>query len=384
MDIRDVTADDLDAVLDLRKRSFGPLSAGDVATFRKMVHPTLAAGRYLGAFEGGRLAAAARLRPFTQWWHGRPQPMSGVAGVTVSPEDRGRGVGSLIMRAAIERAAVLGDAVSALYPATTPIYRSLGYEHAGAQHRVTLPAESLRTVRPAGNVPLRRMGPGDAAEVIALLHRLHAGSRASGPISWGEDIWRLWLAEEDDFLYLADDGFAVYRWDGQDIEVDNVVAGSAETARALWSLVGTSSSVAKQVKAVVAPDDPVLWLLRERSKETAEQVRWMFRVIDLAEAVARRGCPAAVNAAAVVRVEDPLRAGNAGLWRLEFAGGSGAATRETGEADAPVLSVNGFSALYAGVPVATLRRAGLMTGDERHDEVLDAAFAARPYMLDYF
>ncbi|MDA0635722.1 GNAT family N-acetyltransferase [Nonomuraea sp. MCN248] len=384
MEIRDVTADDLDAVLDLRKRSFGPLSAGDVATFRKMVHPTLAAGRYLGAFEGGRLAAAARLRPFTQWWHGRPQPMSGVAGVTVSPEDRGRGVGSLIMRAVIERAAVLGDAVSALYPATTPLYRSLGYEHAGAQHRVTLPAESLRTIRPAGNVRLRRMGPDDAAEVIALLHRLYAASRASGPISWGEGIWRLWLAEEDDFLYLADDGFAVYRWDGQDIEVDNVVAGSVETAGALWSLVGTSSSVAKRVKAVVAPDDPVLWLLRERSKETAEQVRWMFRVIDLVEAVARRGWPAALNAAAVVRVEDPLRAGNAGLWRLEFAGGSGAATRETGEAGAPVLSANGFSALYAGVPVATLRRAGLMTGDERHDEVLDAAFAARPYMLDYF
>jgi predicted acetyltransferase len=388
VDIRDLTADDLDAVLDLRKRAFGPIPAGHVETFRKLVHPTLAAGRYLGAFDGGRMAAAARLRPFTQWWHGRPQPMSGVAGVTVSPEDRGRGVGSLIMRAVIERAAALGDAVSALYPATTPIYRSLGYEHAGAQNLMTLPAEALRTIPPGKDVKLRRMGPDDAAEVIALLHRLHGAARASGPITYGEDIWRLWLSEEDDFLYLADDGFVVYRWDGQDIEVDGVVAGSADTARALWSLVGTSSSVAKQVKAVVAPDDPVLWLLRERSKEKTEQVRWMFRVIDLVEAVARRGYPAAVGAAVVVRVDDPLRAGNAGLWRLEFAGGSGAATRlgqaDAAGEDAPVLSVNAFSALYAGIPTATLRRGGLMTGDERHDEVLDAAFAARPYMLDYF
>ncbi|MFG1948994.1 enhanced intracellular survival protein Eis [Nonomuraea sp. NPDC048826] len=389
MDIRDLTADDLDAVLDLRKRAFGPISASDVATFRKMVNPTLAAGRYLGAFDGGRLAAATRLRPFTQWWHGKPQPMSGIAGVTVSPEDRGRGVGRLIMRATIERAAELGDAVSALYPATTPIYRSLGYEHAGAQHLMSLPAEALRTIRQTKDVKLRRMGPDDAAEVIALLHRVHGAARASGPISYGEDIWRLWLEDEDDFLYLADDGFVIYRWDGPDIEVDTLVAGSVETARALWSLVGTSSSIAKRVKAVVTPDDPVLWLLRERSKETADQVRWMFRVIDLDAAVTRRGYSAAVRGAAVVRVEDPLRAGNAGVWRLEFDGGSGAATRldtgsQQGEADAPALSANGFSALYAGVPTATLRRGGLMTGDERHDEVLDAAFHARPYMLDYF
>lgn len=384
MDIRDLTADDLDAVIDLRKRAFGPARTADVETFRKMVRPTLAAGRYLGAFDGGRMAAAARLRPFTQWWHGRPQPMSGVAGVTVSPEDRGRGVGTLLMRALIERAAALGDAVSTLFPATTPIYRSLGYEHAGAQHRVTLPAHALMTIRPAKDVKLRRMGPGDAAEVIALLHRVHAAARASGPISYDEDVWRLRLAAEDDFRYLADDGLAVYRWDGLDIEVDTLVAGSAETARTLWSLVGTSSSIAERVTAAVAPDDPVLWLLRERSKDRAEQVRWMFRVIDLAEAVARRGYPAVVGGSAVVRVDDPLRAGNTGTWRLEFSGGSGAASRQDASSEAPELSVNGFSALYAGVPTATLRRSGLMTGSGRHDETLDAAFAARPYTLDYF
>src|SRR5690606_28622929 len=144
VDIRDLTADDLDAVLDLRKRAFGPLSASNVATFRKMAQPTLDAGRHIGVDDRRRLAAAARLRPFPQWWHGRPQPMSGVAGATVSPEDRGRGLGRLLMHAVIERAAALGDAVSALFPATTPIYRSVGYEHAGAQHITTLPAEALR------------------------------------------------------------------------------------------------------------------------------------------------------------------------------------------------------------------------------------------------
>ncbi|MFC4009516.1 enhanced intracellular survival protein Eis [Nonomuraea purpurea] len=380
MEIRDLTPDDLDDVLDLRRRSFGPLSAADQDRWRQAVLPVLGERRYLGAFDGSRLAAAARARQFTQWWHGRPQPMAGVAGVTVNPEDRGRGLGTQIMRAVLDRCAEFGEAISVLYPATTPIYRSLGYEHAGAQYKVSLPAESLRQIRPSGQVKLRRMGPADTAEVISVLHRAHGASRASGPVSWDERTWSLWLGNEEDFLYLADDGFVIYRWRGEDIEVETLVAASPDTARALWSMVGSASSIAKHVVASVAPDDPVLWLLRERSKEPIKTVRWMFRVLDVACAVERRGYPQHVTCDAVVTVDDPLR--GAGSWRLEVAGGSGTATpvAETGV----TISVNGLSALYAGVPAATLRLSGLMSGDDRHDDALDSAFAAKAYMLDYF
>lgn len=380
MEIRDLTEADLDDVIDARRRAFGPIPANDREQWRRAVLPTLAEGRYLGAFEGDRLAAAARLRRFTQWWHGRPQPMAGIAGVAVNPEYRGRGLGTQLMTAVIERAVSLGDAVSALYPATTAIYRGLGYEHAGAQHMVRLPAEQLRRIPQTGQVKLRRMGPADAAEVVSVLHRVHAANRSSGPVSWDERTWAVWLDNEDAFLYLADDGYAGYRWKGEDIRVDNLVAGSGETLRALWSLVGTASSVARDVVAPVAPDDPVLWLLRERTKEPVNQIRWMFRVLDVPSAVARRGFPAHVTCDAVLSVDDQVRGG--GTWRLEVSGGSGAATPADGHG--PRLSVNGLSALYAGIPTATLRLSGLMTGDDRHDEALDAAFAAKPYMLDYF
>ncbi|MFG1614974.1 enhanced intracellular survival protein Eis [Nonomuraea wenchangensis] len=381
MELRDLTPDDLDQVLDLRKRAFGPIAPADSETWRQAVTPVLGEGRYLGVFDGSRLTAAARLRQFTQWWHGRPQPMAGVAGVTVSPEDRGRGVGTRLMRAVIERGVELGDAVSALYPATTPIYRSLGYEHAGGMRKVTLPAEALRGLRPSGQVKLRRMGPADAAELIAVLHKVHGAARSSGPVSYDERTWGLWLADDDDFRYIADDGFVIYRWHGQDIQIDTLVAGSPETARALWSMVGTSSSIAKNVIAPLAPDDPVLWLLPERSQDHVTEQRWMFRVLDIAAAVERRGYPAAVSCEAVVTVQDPVR--GEGTWRLDISGGSGTATQVAG-APAAVLTANGLSALYCGVPTSTLRVVGLMSGDERFDEVLDAAFAAKPYMLDYF
>ena len=381
MELRDLTSDDLDQVLDLRKRAFGPIAPADSETWRQAVTPVLGEGRYLGVFDGSRLTAAARLRQFTQWWHGRPQPMAGVAGVTVSPEDRGRGVGTRLMRAVIERGVELGDAVSALYPATTPIYRSLGYEHAGGMRKVTLPAEALRGLRPSGQVKLRRMGPADAAELIAVLHKVHGAARSSGPVSYDERTWGLSLADDDDFRYIADDGFVIYRWHGQDIQIDTLVAGSPETARALWSMVGTSSSIAKNVIAPLAPDDPVLWLLPERSQDHVTEQRWMFRVLDVAAAVERRGYPAAVSCEAVVTVQDPVR--GEGTWRLDISGGSGTATPVAG-APAAVLTANGLSALYCGVPTSTLRVVGLMSGDERFDEVLDAAFAAKPYMLDYF
>jgi len=49
------------------------------------------------------------------------------------------------------------------------------------------------------------------------------------------------------------------------------------------------------------------------------------------------------------------------------------------------LGARGLAALYAGTPVATLRRAGLADGGGPDaDAALDGAFAATPFMLDGF
>ena len=49
------------------------------------------------------------------------------------------------------------------------------------------------------------------------------------------------------------------------------------------------------------------------------------------------------------------------------------------------LSARGLAALYAGTPVATLRRSGLPEGGcPDANTALDGAFAAIPFMLDGF
>ena len=113
-----------------------------------------------------------------QWWLGRPVPMAGVSSVTVAPEYRGRGIGRMLMTALLDEIAAQGYHLSALFPATMPLYRSLGWELAGARDTVVIPARSLlRLVPPdaqppeAGTVPatgLRRAGSGDAEAVVAV------------------------------------------------------------------------------------------------------------------------------------------------------------------------------------------------------------------------
>lgn len=51
-------------------------------------------------------------------------------------------------------------------------------------------------------------------------------------------------------------------------------------------MVGSGSSIAETVRANIAPDDPLLWLLRDRSVDDVRRVVWMLRVLDAPAAIA--------------------------------------------------------------------------------------------------
>ena len=116
----------------------------------------MAAGRCLGAFDGGQLVGSALYHDLTQWWRGRPVPMAGVAGVQVAPEYRGQGVGRAVMTALAELMTERGYPLSVLYPATMTIYRSLGWEIAGHRYEAVLPARALSWRAQAGHEGRRR------------------------------------------------------------------------------------------------------------------------------------------------------------------------------------------------------------------------------------
>jgi predicted acetyltransferase len=305
------------------------------------------------------------------------------------------------MSAVLDAVAERGDPLSALYPATMPIYRSLGWELAGGKYQATVPARSLRTlVAPdaaasagdggVGDADVRRAGPDDAAEVIAVIGRAHRAARDAGPLTWDEGPTRQWLSRPDLYSYLAgDDGYAAYRWDADghaNLLVERVHAVTPESLRALWSVIASHSSVARTVTALTAPNDPFWWLTAERDATITKRSMWMLRVVDGPAAIAVRGFPPAVSVSVPLTVHDQARPGNSGHWQLTVADGKGALTPNGAVGQGALTTgARGLAALYAGTPVRTLRLSGLASGGTPDDDAdLDAAFAATAYMVDDF
>jgi predicted acetyltransferase len=325
--------------------------------------------------------------------------MAGVASVKVAPEHRGRGIGRALMAEALRLADDRGYPLSVLYPATMPIYRSFGWELAGAKHRFSIPARSLlelcapdEDAAGAGaahrDVPIRRVSPADAATVTGVIGDSHRTARDAGPLTWDEGPFGRWLGRDDLYSYLAgDDGFAAYRWTDGGLWVERVHAGTPETLRALWSVIASNGTVADTVTGWTAPSDPFWWFTRERDATITRRALWMLRVVDAAAAVAARGFPPGLSLSVPLDISDRSRPANTGHWQLTVAGGTGTLIRNGSVSSPAPLTVGarGLAALYAGIPVASLRLSGLVSGGAPDtDAALDSAFAATPYMVDDF
>lgn len=399
--------DDLEAEFDLRHRAFGP-AIRDRDTMLAEQRAFVAGGSLIGAWDGNALVGSARIHDMRQWWGGLALPMGGIGGVKVAPEARGQGVGRALMTEVLALLSRRGYALSVLYPATSHIYRSLGWELAGANYRATIPGRSLASLlaadphlggqsaagRPPGPA-LRRSGPQDADEVIAVLGAVHAAARHCGPCTRDAQTVQRWISRPDVFGYLAPDGFLGYGWHGHGSEemiVHTVQAASAATARALWGIVASHASVAEVVHVDIAPNDPIGWLTRESDLSLRRSWRWMLRVIDPRAAIAGRGFPAGAQISVPLVLTDPELPANSGPYTLTVGDGRGCLHSGITEPapDSPAaepvrFGPRGFAALFGGVPTTTLRLAGLAAGgDARADALLDGAFTAQSFMHDYF
>ena len=414
LDIRPLTgADDIEAELDLRRRAFGPISTAERPDWVTAVQASIRAGALIGVFDGKRLVASARYHPMRQWWRGRCLPMAGVAGVKVAPELRGRGTGKAMMAALLAEISHRGYPVSVLYPSTVPLYRSMGWELAGGRYETYLPARSLAQLAPAdpllsadaqrpaaaggpgtGSRPaagsLRRAEPGDEAAVVKVIGEVHAALRQCGPSTRDPADLDGWLADDDNFAYLADDGFVSYQWSRRHREIDVrwLVAGSAATARALLQILASHGSMADRIRTCLGPDDPATWLTWEADAALRLRGRWMLRLVNAPAAIAGRGFPAGGAVSVPVELADRQLPANAGRWQLTIGGGTGVLDRAGEPAARPDnvlrLSARGLAALYAGIPLSTLRMAGLAAGPAANDDALDGAFACNAFMIDNF
>ena len=344
------------------------------------------------AISGGHVAGGLLEIPMGQWFGGRSVPMVGVAGVCVAPEERGRGVAAGLMRALLKELASRGVPLSALYPATHTLYRSVGYEQAGSRFRARLePAKLPMSER---DLPIARVSDADFESIAAAYARDARGR--PGYLDRGDYAWNrvrnprgepahAWVVapggQVEGYVYMTQKRGKGMHYD---LGLTDIVANTPRAARRLLALLADQRSLADCVIWHTGPSDSLLAVLPERIYELKLSDYFMLRLIDVKAALRARGYAPVLTAELDLEIDDPLLPHNQGRVRLRIADGAGEI--EPGGAGSLRVSERGLAALYAGFLSAhALKRAGLVDGDDRALETATAVFAGpAPAMSDHF
>jgi predicted acetyltransferase len=302
-----------------------------------------------------------------------------------------------VVAAALPAMRERGEAISPLGPATTRLYRGLGWELAGAQCWRNVQTRTLELLPGPAGVSIRAAIEDDLPAIRACYERVAA--ETDGFLDRRDLYWAMWSASWWDpghYTYVvdADDGdiagYLAYHHipstgnPGFGIVVDDIVAAEPDAAVALWRLLGSSSAQVDKVSYASSPEDDLLLMLPEQDRKMLYEFRWMLRMVDVDRAVAARGFPAGLHVAVDLDVADRHCDWNTGRRRVVVEDGHGRV--EHGGAGDVRVSIGALAALYSGYASARrLRRLGHMSGPDKSIAALDAAFAGpTPWMPDDF
>jgi len=327
-------------------------------------------------------------------------PTSGIAGVTVVAEARGRRALTPLFAATLASARERGAVLSTLFPTAPGIYRGFGYELVAETAAVELPTAALAAVRAPVTTRVRRAGVADVEAVREVYDRW--AIEQNGPLSrrgvsfpaTDEEL----LAQVTGLTVALDPddrvvGYAAWnRGQGYGetavLEVEDLLADDADARRALLRVLGSFASVAPTTRLHTSGDDlarlevpSLTWSVRSTSS-------YMLRVLDVPGALAPRRYPRSLRVDLAFTVAgDPLP-GLDGGYRLAVDDGHAECVRTgSGDPAARVLTPRGLALLYAGAQSsANLRATGHLTGGDRDEDLeWDALFGGRQrHIRDYF
>lgn len=346
------------------------------------------------AYDGDRMVGSVLTFEFAMTWGGRSVPCGGVSGVAVAPEARGRKAAQQMLQESLARMDRRGQVLGALYPTTSSLYRSAGFEIVGWYQRRRIP---LTAIRQDGVGALRwREVPVDD-DVIRRLHDEMA-SRHDGWFRVDPGWWAFRARRQQGdssvnrFTYVgarggADVAVVQYRYekggDFYDLEVEIIAGVDGDAIGSALALLAGHGTTAVTVTttlppAVLGPHVPHL-----QRTTCASDWPWMLRLLDAPGAFAARGWPRTVSGAVELDIVDDLRPGNAGAHVFELDGGQGALLR--GGSGRIRVTVQDLAMLYSGCDVPGLRAAGRLTEATADDlDLLAAACVSNPSIPLFF
>lgn len=387
--IRPATDADLERVVALNAQGFNSPRAWQE---RMRNDPQL--DRIRVAEDGGRVAGMLRFLPFAHSFGGRPVKAAGIGSVAVAAEARGRGIGSTIMRETLRELRVKGFHLSSLYPATVPIYKSVGYGFGGIRtewkvSQKALPHTSSLSVEP--------FDADDFAEVAPVYESI--ASQSNGLVQRDEEWWRKRVLDGGDdtqYRYLVREegrvtGYIVYTMQrGHDdwrstLQCRDLHWTTPGAARALLALAALHRSTGKDLTWVGPPTEPLADLLVEDAVESEWIFRWMVRVLDVPGSLEARGYLPHVETGVTIAVTDPLFPENEGPWRIEVSGAAAKCARTDDEPHARA-DVQTWASIWSGLHAArTAARMGRLEASEDAIVALGSIFAGPlPWISDFY
>ena len=390
MDFREVAAEDADQALSLYRDAFFGADPTTLVGDRGV--------RRWGVFEGKRLVAIASDRFLRSYIGGQPVSTAGVAAVAVSPEQRGRGHGNVLMSEFLRKARTRGAAVATLFPSAPAFYRRVGFEQVGELQWASLPVSALHGAKVPPVIELRRAATADAAAIKGLYR-----TRAAGESLW---LDRGAPGQADPFPVVdpADGGCTVavdstgqaagyVRWQRSGhgetgaVLARDLIASTAPALQALLAFLSGFEGSVHQVRIRTTGRDPVVWSLARRGWEISGAEPYLIRVVDFEAALKSRGWSPVLETGVSVNLVDQVCPWNEGAWRLQVSDGKPLVHR-TGDIDiaSPTLTTRGAGLFLAGgTTTAQLRRGGMLSGPADFDTRLDLLLAGPvPGVLDYF
>jgi predicted acetyltransferase len=344
------------------------------------------------AHAAGRMLGGLILIPMGQWFGGKSVPMTGVAGVAVRPEARGRGVALELMKQALAEMRAARVALSTLYPATISLYRLVGYECAGSRFKISARPKELPA--PERSLELRALTESDLAPSEQMYRTIAAES--AGMLDRAAYIWRRVRTPHG----LATKGFVVQSGEGAegygyaaqkthrvgeyDIVLTDAVALNRRAVRRILGYAADHRTLAQSIVWHGGPDDPLVGALPEAAYEMTLAHQWMTRIVDVERALGTRGYPEELSLELDFEVSDDLLPENSGRWRLSLERGRAEVTR--GGSGSLRVGIAGLAPLFSGFSSPrSLRRAGMLEADERTLSRAAATFAGpAPAMSEMF
>lgn len=314
-------------------------------------------------------------------------PLRMITDVTVAPTHRRRGLLRKLITQDLRDAVDRGVPVAALTVSEGSIYGRFGFGVACHSNRIEVDTTSRFALR-APVAGIASEGRVELAEpeqawtaVASVFERFHARTRGSVE---RPQFYRSILTGALDMNTMGPDkqlragvhldaggepdGYALYRVAGREngvgmVDVVDLVALTPLAYLGLWRFLADIDLI-HQVRWNRAPDaDPLEWALVEPRVRKVTEVHdslWV-RVLDVPTALAAR--PWSADGEVVLEVDDPLGHA-AGRWQVETSGGRASVSRTDKPAGVRMAADTLGSLYLGGVPVAALRDAGRLAGDD--------------------